>query len=712
MQLDELELVNCCQHQHFKHKFRSGITGILGPNGSGKSNLLRMMSANLLCNFRSSGYSLSDNISFGARAASVIGTWRHKEIKFTIRRDLNSNGCKSLYRDNNGSTLDHVMEIDRRLAHIVGCSRKVLDDYVFVDQWGVFGFLFATPSERTMNFMQLCNMEYVSKIRRQIQFHIREDAKFITSSIDDLDLLGKEIVEVNDKLATERANYGALEKFVLSKEDVKYCRDQIKYYEQVETLNKELLEVTRMLEQKEAELKIANEVQRRLQERLSSLDKLVEESYEQVADSKVFMTRLEYLDQKKITLVGRREELHKIISKQVEPPVCDIDETTEQLYKQVLELQDKCAHYSEKIRLFIDEGVTACPVCDTKVESIEDLDALKEIRNATSARLQEAEQKLEQRKNYEKKLAEWQKSTAVRSGVVESIKLDIERLESEIEETTKSFEGVDLDRVSQILKAHEQLQEKRSSVAEELAEESQKASELAGEHKSLTERIEKIKVKLLDTPAVTVDIYQTCKQSLKKREEAIARRELQLKYIRELETRLSRLTRKCTAVEELQLRNNVTKKWLVKLEGLRDLFSILPNMVMSSFMEKIVEETSKYLELFNSPFEVRAGKTFSVEVRKPQTDWFNSKRLSGGEKVVLALAVRLAISSLFARDLGILVLDEPTAGMDTDNVDYLCDVLTSLGALLKKADEQVIMVTHDTRLERAFDDVIVLGKRQ
>src|SRR5690606_3364754 len=120
---------------------------------------------------------------------------------------------------------------------------------------------------------------------------------------------------------------------------------------------------------------------------------------------------------------------------------------------------------------------------------------------------------------------------------------------------------------------------------------------------------------------------------------------------------------------------------------------------------------TKYLEMFNSPFQIKADNNLSIFVKKKNTKWFKALRLSGGEKVVLALAIRLAISSLFARELGILVLDEPTAGMDTDNVDYLCDVLSSLGAVLRKEDEQVIMVTHDMRLERAFDDVITLTKK-
>jgi exonuclease SbcC len=76
----------------------------------------------------------------------------------------------------------------------------------------------------------------------------------------------------------------------------------------------------------------------------------------------------------------------------------------------------------------------------------------------------------------------------------------------------------------------------------------------------------------------------------------------------------------------------------------------------------------------------------------------DSKRLSGGEKVALALAIRLAISDVLgAKKFGFFILDEPTVHLDSENKKKLQEVFASLGRALR----QTIIITHD---EEVFED--------
>ena len=85
--------------------------------------------------------------------------------------------------------------------------------------------------------------------------------------------------------------------------------------------------------------------------------------------------------------------------------------------------------------------------------------------------------------------------------------------------------------------------------------------------------------------------------------------------------------------------------------------------------------------------------------------------MSGGEKVILALAFRIAVNSLFASDLGLLCLDEPTAGLDDDNMQCLEKALARLKDLSSERGLQCIIVTHESeRLARLFDNVIRIGR--
>ncbi|MEM2858984.1 MAG: AAA family ATPase, partial [Nitrososphaerota archaeon] len=107
----------------------------------------------------------------------------------------------------------------------------------------------------------------------------------------------------------------------------------------------------------------------------------------------------------------------------------------------------------------------------------------------------------------------------------------------------------------------------------------------------------------------------------------------------------------------------------------------------------------EYLDAFDSPIsdvrieEERTGKGSRVVFRcfyqAREVSW---ERLSGGEKVVLALALRLAIGDVLgAQRLGFFVLDEPTVHLDAEKRRRLRDVLMRLGRKMP----QVIVITHD-----------------
>ena len=56
-----------------------------------------------------------------------------------------------------------------------------------------------------------------------------------------------------------------------------------------------------------------------------------------------------------------------------------------------------------------------------------------------------------------------------------------------------------------------------------------------------------------------------------------------------------------------------------------------------------------------------------------------AQRLSGGQQVVLAFCLRLALNFTYAADLGFLALDEPTAHPDRRHVRGVAPALDSCG---------------------------------
>ncbi len=72
--------------------------------------------------------------------------------------------------------------------------------------------------------------------------------------------------------------------------------------------------------------------------------------------------------------------------------------------------------------------------------------------------------------------------------------------------------------------------------------------------------------------------------------------------------------------------------------------------------------------------------------------------LSGGEQQ------RIALARTFLKPCDIILADEPTGNVDDENKEMIIGILSKL----KETGKTIIVVTHDTSLDKYFDDIIVL----
>ena len=78
----------------------------------------------------------------------------------------------------------------------------------------------------------------------------------------------------------------------------------------------------------------------------------------------------------------------------------------------------------------------------------------------------------------------------------------------------------------------------------------------------------------------------------------------------------------------------------------------------------------------------------------------NGNFLSGGERVRLQIALALA------KDTEILILDEPTAGLDKNRAECLIDAVTKNFA---EKNRTLLVITHDKNISKKFTKTISLG---
>lgn len=179
------------------------------------------------------------------------------------------------------------------------------------------------------------------------------------------------------------------------------------------------------------------------------------------------------------------------------------------------------------------------------------------------------------------------------------------------------------------------------------------------------------------------------------------------------------LLRQIKTVEEELIQKEKAKKELKRivslLNWLEDKFIYLVGNMEKHVMMTVYHEFNELLQQwFNMLIEdenlnIRLDDSFSVIVEQNGYETF-IENLSGGEKTAVALAYRLALNKVIndvvsqIRTKDILILDEPTEGFSTTQLDRVRDVLDQIGI------KQIIVVSHENKIESFVDNVVRINK--
>lgn len=137
-----------------------------------------------------------------------------------------------------------------------------------------------------------------------------------------------------------------------------------------------------------------------------------------------------------------------------------------------------------------------------------------------------------------------------------------------------------------------------------------------------------------------------------------------------------------------------------------------PRTMSVSAIKALNGYVNEYLQALHSEIEVMASDDgFSFVFRyldgRPVSEPLPSTaKLSGGQKICLALAFRLAIYRCFGQQMGIMVLDEPTAHLSPAGITYFGELLKTVSTLAKNMNLQIIMPTHEKEILPFMDSEI------
>ena len=253
--------------------------------------------------------------------------------------------------------------------------------------------------------------------------------------------------------------------------------------------------------------------------------------------------------------------------------------------------------------------------------------------------------------------------------------------------------------------------DKYEEITQKLSEERERLEELEAEKKGIQKEVEELGYdekkhkEVRDNYEKLMRKFEQNKTELEEKRSSLEKKQEDLKKeeekITELEEELSELRTKFESVV----------KFITKLNSIRNAFSRdgVQKMLRQRVAPLISEFARNYLERFNLDItDISVSEDFDISVIKEGGE-ISIKSISGGEKVAVAIALRLAIAKALAGKISTIIMDEPTTHLDEERRRELVEIMKSFfreGATIP----QMIIVTHHRELEDVADTVYRIEK--
>lgn len=712
MRYQRLKFNNYGPHKALEIEFSPCLTGIVGRNGAGKSTVLAG-ATHLITGASPMPGNKDKNIfdRIGPKdISSVEGTVTHNHDELEIVRGLR--GVATQLRIDGGTAILSETKVDAKLAEIFGTSLTLLQDYMFVSQGTIFDVLVATNATRSKAYSQLFGTNEAERRWKLIGDRLTKVE--IPQRSEEIDPLRTRIADDREELANlreQRATY----------EDVKeYRRENDPNAQTVDRYNEYL--------------KIRKDVKRLSQSRADAKETFTnantgwKKAYRvaKAAKAQDAEAQAEATKAQKVMAVWKAidkhlkdgeklrkeyEELARDAAAHSEPkPPNGFVDNVREVEGQCKMLDSQIAWDTKFIKSFDAASETAtCPTCATPARALADtLQEAKERLPEYQKQVKELRDRLEKTRDHEKKLTAW------KTWKKEHDKNVARNTEARAawQKADEDF-GPQPDQTQEDLLAIIQAAEDTAETLEEAREELKDAATAKDKAKGTLEAIrEELNAAVARREALKVEKaeYIVANEALSQTTERVrvygvltGQIKTFKKQIHENEETLQRLEDEAKKGEKL--RGKVRR-----LEDVRKVLhrDKLPREVASGYLNLLEDGTNAMLQRFGAGFTIATEKDLSFTAHFPHGSSQHVARLSGGQKVLLALAFRVEVNATFAHDIGFLGLDEPTMFLDSTNVGCLEHALQKLRELSSATGLQCLMVTHERKLARLFDAVVSL----
>ncbi len=295
---------------------------------------------------------------------------------------------------------------------------------------------------------------------------------------------------------------------------------------------------------------------------------------------------------------------------------------------------------------------------------------------------------------------------------IDSLREKLEKMEKEIKEAISALglseESID-EEYNRSLAAFKEVQRlrgllsTRNSIREDLERMKGNLSSIRKEIKSIRDEIASLNY----DPNKLYNLRKELEEFEGKFNDILAEKSKILGKIEELESRVDQLKIKKEKLKELRGKREKLSKFRSKIVKIREVFSKdkgIQTLIRERARPSIEEELSIIFSSFNFDYDsIVLDDDFTPHLKRGKST-FSFSRLSGGERISLALALRLAIARYLMTSVETFILDEPTIHLDEERINALVEAISSLDI------PQMIIVTHSTRFRDIATHSILVSK--
>lgn len=711
MWISHLELYNFNRHRLKIFDLPKGLVGVVGRNGSGKTSVLDATEF-LVTGTAPRGGNKEENIRTGTAdrdPSRVAGVLHHAGLTLEVVRDLKQTRKSQLAIDG-GKPIFGEANVAAELARILGGRMPLaaVARYIFIHQGKLHGFIDDNETTRADLYSYLFRTRAAAKHYDLLGKRIASLP--VGAPTAELDTLRRQVADDREQLAglrARKAEFADLKDYSRADDPDARLVDRYRKYREAKKAVDELYSRD---EEFKSRRKAARADEREAKTRLAEIQSGLQAVEDDAEEARGALARWEAWKERSGALRRarqRHQDLAREAAQDAEPgrPERYLEDSEAEAAR-IESLRRSVAEDARLLETF-DGDVAACPTCGTPVSTFGDrVAAAAEQLEANRARLAKLERRWKASREYDAAICRWQDRSRVRDAAAARAAAELADLERAGDGEPPAAQAEELrEKLALQKRCRQALQESQRAVSD--AEAAHRLAVTRQEdHDAAKEKAQARRNAL----RVAKEDYLAARGRLEAVDTRLHARGELFGRIKGLKASLADKEAMLERLEAEAADAAVNIELAEHLSRIRAAMhpKALPKLVAEGYLELMEGDIDDLLEKFNAGFRVKTRKkdlgfdaVFS-DARETQPAY----RISGGEKVLMALAFWPTLNALFASDFGMLALDEPTLFLDSQNVGCIQHAVGKLRELASAKGLQVLLVTHEERLSSLFDSVL------